>query len=285
MPVWHRKKGKKMDILVKIYNFVNTKMNTPTNYDSYHLLCVGIMLAITVFLILFFKRAGETTVRRLAGFFWVTIVILEIVKQLLFGFSVVDNTLVWDYAWYAFPFQFCSSPLYVLPLVAYRKGGKLRDAAIVFLATFGFFGGACVYVFPNDVFTNQIFINVQTMIHHGVQVFFGTYLAFRYKHLLTFKHLVRATGIFVILCGIAMAINQASFELFPSFGISEEMNMFYISPHYPCTLPLLSEVYKLVPYPAFLCIYVFGFMLCAGLVMLLMKGLTAIFCRKTVESK
>jgi hypothetical protein len=115
------------------------------------------------------------------------------------------------------------------------------------------------------------------MIHHGVQVFFGTYLAFRYKHLLTFKHLVRATGIFVILCGIAMAINQASFELFPSFGISEEMNMFFISPYHPCTLPVLSMIYPLVPYPVFLCIYVFGFMLCAGLVMFIMKGIRKLF--------
>jgi hypothetical protein len=231
------------------------------------------MLAITVLLICLFKKAGEKTVRGLAGFFWVTMAILEIIKQLLFGFYIVDGKFVWDYAWYAFPFQFCSSPLYVLPIVAFAKNSKFRDSAIVFLATFSFFAGTCVYVFPNDVFTPQIFINIQTMIHHGVQVFFGTYLAFRYKHLLSFKNLVRATGVFTVLSVIAMLMNIGTYHIFPSFEINETFNMFYISPYYDCTLPVLSEVYKAVPYPAFLCIYIFGFMLCAGLVMLIMKGL------------
>ena len=271
-----RKGCNKMDFLISLYNFFDARMDTPTNYDSYHLLCVGIMLAITVLLICLFKKAGEKTVRGLAGFFWVTMVVLEIIKQLLFGLSIVDGKFVWNYAWYAFPFQFCSSPLYVLPIVAFAKNGKFRDAAIIFLATFGFFAGACVYVFPNDVFTPQIFINIQTMIHHGTQVFFGTYLAFRYKHLLNFKNLVRATGVFTVLSALAMLMNIGTHYLFPAFGIDETFNMFYISPYHECTLPLLSEVYKAVPYPAFLCIYIFGFMLCAGLVMLIMKGLIKI---------
>ena len=36
-------------------------------------------------------------------------------------------------------------------------------------------------------------------------------------------------------------------------------NMFFISPYFPCTLPVLSEIYPVVPYPVFLLLYVLGF--------------------------
>ena len=117
------------------------------------------------------------------------------------------------------------------------------------------------------------------MVHHGVQVFFGIYLAVRYREKLNLKNLVRATGIFVVMCAIAMAINLITHHT-DITGVYGGLNMFFISPYYPCTLPVLSMIYPIVPYPVFLCIYVFGFMLCAGLVMLLMKGIAKISCKK-----
>jgi hypothetical protein len=42
--------------------------------------------------------------------------------------------------------------------------------------------------------------------------------------------------------------------------------MFFISPYFECTLPLLDTVYAAVPYPVFLAIYVFGFMIIAAII-------------------
>lgn len=262
-----------MDFLIILYNFANTTMDTPTNYDPFHLMWVGIVIVTSILLVCFCKNISEKGVRILAGSLWGLMVILEVIKQLIFGLSVEEGKLVWDYAWYAFPFQFCSSPLYVLPILAFAKEGKLRDAAITFLATFSLFAGLCVYVFPNDVFIDTIFINHQTMIHHGIQVFFGVYLAFRYRDKMTPKNLVWGTAVFSALAATAMAMDIGAHHLFPMWGINETFNMFYISPYYECTLPVLSLVYAAVPYGVFLCIYIFGFMLCAGLIMLIMKGL------------
>lgn len=262
-----------MEFLISLYNLANTTMNTPTNYDPFHLMWVGIVILTSILLVCFFKRQSDKGVRIMAGSLWGLMVVLEIIKQLLFSISLVDGQFVWDYQWYAFPFQFCSSPLYVLPIVAFFKDGKLRDAAITFLATFSLFAGLCVYVFPNDVFISTTFINYQTMIHHGTQVFFGAYLAFRYREKMTFKNLVWATAIFSALASLAMAMDIGAHHLFPMWGIDETFNMFYISPYYECTLPLLSMVYAAVPYPVFLCVYIFGFMICAGLIMLIMNGL------------
>ena len=269
-----------MAFLIWLSNFLNDSSDIPPSYGTYHLICVALVIVTSIILVALFKNASEKTVRILTAITWIIMVVLEIGKQLLFSMQISEaGVLSWDYYWDWLPFQFCSSPLYILPIVAFAKNGKFRDAAIIFLGTFGFFAGTCVYVFPGDVFTWFKFINVQTMIHHGIQIFFGIYLAMRYKEKLNLKNLVRATGIFVILCTIAMAINIVSHNagIYPDLG---GLNMFFISPYRDCTLPVLSLIYPLVPYPAFLCIYIFGFMLCAGLVMLLMKGIARISCRK-----
>ena len=261
-----------MELLISLYNLANTTMNIPTNYDPFHLTWVGIVILTSILLVCFFKNLNEKGVRIMAGSLWGLMVALEIGKQLIYSIWLVDGQFVWDYQWYAFPFQFCSSPLYVLPIVAFVKESKFRDAAITFLATFSLFAGLCVYVFPNDVFTEITFINYQTMIHHGAQIFFGVYLAFRYREKMTPKNLVWGTAVFSALAALAMAMDIGAHYIFPIYGIEETFNMFFISPYYECTLPVLSMVYAAVPYPVFLCIYIFGFMLCAGIIMLILKG-------------
>lgn len=266
-----------MNFLRKLYDIMHTTVDVPQSYGPYHIICAILTILLAVLIIAAFKNAKDKTVRALTATIWVIIVILEIGKQLLFSVNMdASGNFVWDYYWYFLPFQFCSSPLYILPIVAFAKEGKLRDAAIVFLATFSVFAGTCVMIFPGDVFLWFDFINVQTMVHHGSQIFFGAYLAFRYREKLTFKNLARATGIFASLCAIALVLDVLAYNFFPALDINEIFNMFFISPYFECTLPVLSEVDKLLPYPAFLCVYVFGFMLCAGLIMLIMKGLIKI---------
>ena len=266
-----------MNFLRQLYEIMHTTVDVPQSYGTYHLTCVALTLIAAVLLIATLKNAKEKTVRVITAIVWVVIVVLEIGKQLLFSvYTDASGSFGWDYYWYFLPFQFCSSPLYILPIVAFAKNGKLRDAAIVFLGTFSVFAGTCVMVFPGDVFLWFDYINIQTMVHHGSQIFFGAYLAFRYRDKLNFKNLARATAIFATLCAIALVLDVGAYHLFPVWGIDEIFNMFFISPYFNCTLPLLSEVDKLLPYPAFLCVYVFGFMLCAGLIMLIMKGLIKI---------
>lgn len=262
-----------MDSIISLYNILATTMPIPQPYDWFHLVWIGIVIAISIFLVCKFKNASDSDVRKMAGIFWGVMVVFEIIKQFLFGIVVEEDRLVWDYMWYFFPFQFCSSPLYILPIVAFAKDGKFRDNAISFLATFSLFAGICVYVLPSDVFMQFTLINYQTMIHHGTQIFFGVYLAFRYREKLNFKNLLGATAIFSTLAVLALLMNVLTYHLFPALGVNDYMNMFFISPYYDCPLPLLSVVYKAVPYPVFLCVYIFGFMLCAGLIMLIMKGI------------
>jgi hypothetical protein len=70
------------------------------------------------------------------------------------------------------------------------------------------------------------------------------------------KTILRALPTFCVLVAIALTANV----LYAEFGDPDQtFNMFFISPYYPCTLPILSIVYDLVPYPIFLICYLVGF--------------------------
>ncbi len=233
------------------------RMTTPRSYGWFHLTFLFIVLFSTVVAcIWFYRHPSNKALRRFLFVCWIVITLLEIGKQLVFSFSLDPETQTptWDYQWYAFPFQLCSSPLYLLPFAAFLRDSKARQGVCAFLATFSLFGGAVVFLYPNDVFISIAFINVQTMIHHGVQIVVGILLLTYYRKELNLKWFLYGLAVYAIMIATAILLNW----LVPQY-IDEEFNMFYISPLFPCTLPILSTIYSRVPYPMFLLIYVLGF--------------------------
>lgn len=259
-----------MNALEKAIYFLSAQMERPGNYGWFHLLFLGLVLAGTVALCRWGRNASQRQERRVLLIFWAVIVVLEVYKELQFAMRwtepIAENPVTWRYAWYAFPFQFCSSPLYILPIAALAKHDRLRDAARMFLAIFSLFAGLVVFIYPNDVFVRTIGINIQTMIHHGTQVILGFYLGMRLRRegKLSWPNYLRAVCVFCVLVLIALGLNLAA----PLFT-DESFNMFYIGPRFPCSLVILDQIYLKLPYPLFLALYVLGFSFAA----LLMLGL------------
>ncbi len=250
-----------MNIFEKILVALDGNMTTPTNYGWFHLMFVGIAIATTILLCCLYRNCSDKTFRRIALIGWVVIVVLEIYKQLNFSYTFDREVgYHWTYQWYAFPFQFCSTPLYILPFVIFLKEGKVRDVFVMFMIVFSFFGGLVVFIYPNDVFISTIGINIQTMIHHGLQVVFGIYFAVYYRKKLSWTLWAKSILVFVGCITVAMILNVSVAPL-----ISDTFNMFYISPFHECTLPILSMVYTMVPYPVFFLVYVLGFVLVSAI--------------------
>ncbi|MBQ2793259.1 MAG: YwaF family protein [Clostridia bacterium] len=262
-----------MDFLIKLIELGNLSMSRPTNYGWFHLMFVGIVIVASVLMCVFFRNVSERGVRIICLVFWITIAVLEVYKQLNYTYTVVDGKIVADYLWYAFPFQLCSTPLYILPLVVFLPDGRLHDAMVAYMIAFSIFGGLCVYAFPNDVFTSTIGINIQTMIHHGIQIVSGVYLASRYRSKLNIKYYLKGAAVFVVMLGVAFLLNLTVPSALAAAGHTDEFNMFYIGPKYPCSLPILSTIYPKVPYPAFFAIYAFGFIAAAAIIFYAAKGI------------
>lgn len=239
------------------------KMTTPTNYSWFHIMFLVITVGVTVLLCLFFKDSDEKTFRRIILIAWIIIVVFEIYKEVIFSFNY-DSENHWEYQWYSFPFQMCSTPFYVLPFIAFLPRGKFQkvsDAFMSYTSFYAFFAGLCVMLYPNDVFISTIGINIQTMIHHGSQVALGIFVSVWNRKRFGISYFLKGIIVFVGCIAVAFILNVTV----PNF-VEGTFNMFYIGPKYPSTLPVLSMIYPKVPYVVFLAIYIFGFTLASFIV-------------------
>jgi hypothetical protein len=149
--------------------------------------------------------------------------------------------------------------------------------------TFGLIGGVAVYLVPKTVFTFRAAINVQTMVHHGIQIVTGVFTALYYKKRITHRFFFGGVALFGVFFAIANVLNTVGYDFFVRMGWMADgaaFNMFYISPYVNNDLPVLSTIYPLVPYPVYLIIYIFGFTLVAALVYAIEKGIVALTLRK-----
>ena len=255
-----------MQSLLKL---LDSNMTTPTNYGWFHLMFIGIIILTTFLLCYFFKDASIKTFNKISLISWIIIVILELYKQFVFSYTIGENTITWDYQWYAFPFQFCSSPIYVLPFIIFIKNNKIKDIFIAFMASFSLFAGLAVFAYPNDVFIDTIGINIQTMIHHGLQIVLGIFFAVYYRNSLNIKWWIKSVFVFAGLVIVALGLNLIVHNILQANNIDETFNMFYISPYFDCTLPVLSIFYDLLPYIVFLIIYIVGFAIAAFIIFII----------------
>ncbi len=262
-----------------ILAFLSGKISSaPALYGWYHILCLITVIGLCVFVFFRARSISDKQMDLLLGCTAAGLMLLEVYKQLVFSYD--SSSDAWSYQWYAFPLQFCSTPMYAMLLSAIIPNKKIKEHIYAFLATYGLFGGIVVMFYPGDVFMDIIGINIHTMIHHGGMVVIGflMYVSGRAK----FSHntILKALPVFCIFVGIALTANF----LYHFFGDpTQTFNMFYISPYYPCTLPVLNMFYGKVPYVVFLLIYVGGFTLAGYLLSLIAMGVNKV--RVLMENK
>lgn len=262
-----------MDIIRSILQFFDTKMPTPGLFGLYHILSLAVTAGVTVWLCLRYRNAPPGAVRKLLRAVSILVIALEVYKQINFSFGYTDS-LTFDYQWYAFPFQFCSTPMYIGLLAGLTGKGRIHRAACDYLATYAVFAGLCVMVYPGDVFTATVGINIQTMVCHGSMVTVGAVLYACGYVTPSKKTLLRAMVMFAVCVGIAMVMNEIAY--FAGLLDSHTFNMFYISPHCPPHLPVYSLIQNVVPFPFCLLLYILGFTAAAGIITLCAKGLLSL---------
>ena len=263
--------------MTELLNILGSQMDTPLPYGVFHIAALAVTVIASVLLSLRCKDIKDSSFRVLCLCFWLVLLFFETYKQVIFSFNYNGGEPYWDYQWYAFPFQLCSSQLYVLPLIFLsREGSAVRRAGSAFMATYSFFAGTAVMLYPVSVFIGMIGINIQTMVWHGSQVILGVLLLARYRKELNRRFFLSGAIVFLVLVSAAMALNM----IVPSFT-DETFNMFFISPLFPSTLPVLEVIYPLVPWPVFLLIYLLGYTLAALLVLFLARGVCLLSSKKT----
>ena len=267
------------NFIINLMELLKSTMTTPNLYGTFHILSILITVGATVALSQLFVKGTDKTVQRSILSVAVLVILLEAYKQFIFSYDILDNgTAVFSYQWYAFPFQFCSTPMYVGLLAGIIKKGKFREKLYAFLATFAVFAGLCVMIYPGDVFMKYIGITVQTMVCHGSMVAVG--IALLYSGSVEAKHstILKAIPVFATCVAIAMVMNEAAY--FTGLLENHTFNMFFISRHFNSTLPVYGMIQPKVPFVISIVIYIAGFSLASYLILL-----AAILIKKLAEKR
>lgn len=252
-----------MNWMIRLFEF---NMIKPELYGWFHLLSLMITVMLVVILLKFEK--SEKAIRWLLGITSVVVMILEVYKQFYFSIDI-GQTIAFSYNWSIFPWQFCSTPMYIGLLAAIVKNRKMHYRFCCYLCTYSLMAGTCVMIYPSSVFTENILINIQTMVNHGTMVSIGVYLLLCNYVKCEKRTLVEAFKVFVVCITIAIILNEWAYYS----GILKEyaFNMFYISPYVMGSLPVFSDIQAVIPYPTSLVIYIVGFTLGSGIILWLLK--------------
>jgi hypothetical protein len=269
-----------MEFFQNILRILNYSAQEPTTFGVYHIIWLVAIAVLTAVAAICGKRHSAKTVTWVVFGTAVLVAILEIYKQINYTFG--DGSGEPSYAWYAFPWQFCSTPLYIGLLVGIFRKGRIHNALCAYLATYAVFAGAAVMIYPGDVYVEVVGINIQTMICHGSMVVIGAYLLGSGHVQLSLKSVLKAMPVFAICVSLAAIMNEVAHAT----GLLENhnFNMFYISPYLECTLPVYNLVHNAVPFPLNFIIYVLGFSAAACVIILIAMGIRALYhktvCRK-----
>ncbi|MBE6148652.1 MAG: hypothetical protein E7167_04105 [Firmicutes bacterium] len=264
-----------------LYNLQGT-MNTPTAYGLFHLICILVMLFLIFTLYLLKNKYNEKQFRLVLAIYGYGALILEILKQLIwsFEFDAVTGLSSWNYQWYAFPFQLCTTPIYVCLICLYLKKGRIRTSLLSYLSFVTILGSIATILMPDSCFTSSILVNVHTMWLHLGSFIISIYLLISGEVKITKKNFNNAIKVFCLFVSIAYLLNILVYNILILNG--EEFNMFYISPYFKSSLPIFNTIQDYVPHFIYLIIYIFALIVGAYIIFIITKTIKKFFKRKRI---
>ena len=249
----------------------------PVPFGRFHLVSVGIILALALLMTVGRRwlPRGERALRWTLVLFGVGLLALEIGKQMAYSFHPAEG---WQYNWDRFPFQFCSTPIYVALVAMCLPDTRVRRALLAFLATYSPVAGCAVLFYPaSDVFHEMVFLNIHTMLWHGSMLLFGLYLWLTEAVTPSVRTALTAAAVYLPMPIIALILNEA--ELATGFAGAYTFNMFYIARDGYCMIPVLSWFQAHTPYPVFFAAYVLTLGVGGALVTAGMGGIRNVKCK------
>ncbi len=183
--------------------------------------------------------------RRIFLFCGVFMLASEIWKQLTLTFQVNGG----EYLWFYFPFQLCSTPMYILLALPFIRRSAPRRALLTYLMTFGLLGGVIVLADTSGLHYPIPALTVHSFAWHAALAGIGV-LAGAALERPSFSDLKNAVLLYAAFCSVAFVLNAA----FDRFG---EINLFYINPTRPMEQVVFRDLVPVLGKNAVLCLYVF----------------------------
>lgn len=218
--------------------------------STFHIVFLIFNFLLTAALVFFFRKSKPLTFRIVVAVCWLIVITLEVGKQINWGINPLSQKVFTGFDLRVFPFAICSLPYYLWPIVAFFPEGKCRTAISIIAAIYLFFP-AVGFQFVPGTLGQRVFINHQTMIHHGLQmgvgllIFVHEFDKFNIKSFIAGSIVMMVLGATAILLNIVITNANATINLW-------ELNPV---PGHGTNTPFYRWFYNAVPYPIYLLIY------------------------------
>ena len=220
---------------------------TPQMYGPFHLITLAVIGLGCVGAFFLLRRLREGILLRLVHILGAVMLLLEVWKQWFsWTYVYVHQINMWF-----FPWQLCSMAMYCAFAVPFFRGRR-QNALLVFLSTFSLFAAVIALVVPSDMLRPYVLLTIHGFLYHGLMVVLAlaSMLIVSRREGVKFAPSVR---LFLWLAAVAEVINVASHKLIGD--IHREPNMFYITPYYESTQPVLHEIAVALGIPVEIFIY------------------------------
>ena len=245
-----------MNSFEKALYYMQATMEEPVAFGWFHWLwIIAIALAIGALYGLR-NKYSEKQLKAVLGIYGIIALILEVLKQLIwsFNYDAATGVVTWDYQWYAFPFQLCTTPIFVCVLCLFLKPSIGRRALLSYMSFVTILGSIMTVIMPDSCFTEDILINIHTMWLHCGSLVVSVYLMITKEVELKWYNFKNAIKVFIVFVLLAQFLNILIYNIGVLKG--ETFDMFYISPYFISTLPVFDVIQQNSPYALFLLSYV-----------------------------
>lgn len=193
----------------------------------------------------------------------------EIWKQWALTFILGGGT----YNWWYFPFQLCSIPMYLLLLLPVFHASRIRRIFLTFLMDFSLLSGIGAFLDTSGMHYPLSLLTCHSYLWHLVLIAVGIFCGLSSISDHTWRGFSSSVILFTALCGAATVINL-------TIGRSHNINMFYISPYYPMSQVIISDLTFGFPNPIRILCYLAVIVLGAFLLHLFWQRLFLLRSRK-----
>ena len=247
-----------MNVLEKIILALQFEIDRPNSYGLFHIMCIIVSVLITIFLTKRKEKNHKKALKQILFIYGFGALVLEILKQIIWSFNYdnITNMVSWDYQWYAFPFQLCTTPIIISIICLLLKKGKIRDSLLSYMAFITILGSLATAIYPESCFVRTLLVDIHTMYLHFGSLIISIYLIASNEVDLEFNTFINGYIVFIIFVILAEILNVIIYNC----GIlnNETFNMFYISPYFISGLPIYDVIQSKVPFLVYLCFYLFS---------------------------
>ena len=213
-------------------------MTPPSPWSAFHIIFSLLGLTAAVFLAILL--AGHCSpldsyvpaASRASFILWICGVLLA-VSELYKQFFIYEIVNQGQYDWWYFPFQLCSTPMYLCLVFPLIPPGVPRKTAASYLQSFGLLGGIMALAEPSGLMHPFWTLTLHGLLWHIFLVFIALFCAALGLAGKTTRDFLCTVPLFFVFCLVATAINVLT---------GGKADMFYISPYYPVTQVVFHQI-------------------------------------------